>query len=105
MANPVLMHRQSAKNARESNPEKGGCMSNIRSGGETPLFQNVELKTLEGTKALYNQVVELYAQNVINEKNMRALVYALSNYLPFLKFEKDIELEKRIEALEREATR
>lgn len=69
-------------------------------GGKTPLFQNIKIDTLEGAKAFYAEVIEYYAQNVINESNMRALIYALSNYLPYLKFEKDMELEARIKVLE-----
>ena len=68
-------------------------------GGKTPLFQNIQLKTLEGAKNFYAEVIEAYSSNLINESNMRALVYALSNYLPFLKFEKDLELEKEIEKI------
>ena len=68
-------------------------------GGKTPLFQNIQLKTLEGAKSFYAEVIEAYSNNLINESNMRALVYALSNYLPFLKFEKDMELEKEIEKI------
>jgi len=65
-------------------------------GGKTPLFQNINLSTLEGAKNFYAEVIAAYSDNLINESNMRALVYALSNYLPFLKFEKDMELEKEI---------
>ena len=68
--------------------------------GPRPLFQNVQLGTLEQAKKFYAEVIEIYAQGVINESNMRALIYALSNYLPYLKFEKDMELEARITALE-----
>jgi hypothetical protein len=71
------------------------------SGDETAFFQNLKLETLEDAKKFYGQVVEAYAQHAISERNLRALVYALSNYLPYLKFEKDIEIEERIEALEK----
>jgi hypothetical protein len=74
-------------------------VSNIE-GGERPLFQNLQLDTLQGAKKLYAEVVEAYAHNIISEANMRALVYALSNYLPYLKFEADLEIEERLNNLE-----
>ena len=72
-------------------------------GGEIALFQNVKtrLRTLEGAKEFYAEVLEAYADNLISERSMRAIIYAMSNYLPYLKFEKETEIEKRIEALEK----
>lgn len=82
--------------------EEKGDMPEIelQNGGETALFQNVQLGTLEEAKRFYGEVMESYAQGIISERNMRALIYGLSNYLPFLKFEKDVEIEKRVAALE-----
>lgn len=68
-------------------------------GGKTALLKDVDISTLDGAKRLYNDVVRLYAENVISERNMRALVYALSNYLPFLRFEKDLELQAEIDSI------
>ena len=71
-------------------------------GAEIAIIQNVKerLLTLEGAKEVYAEVLEHYANNTISERNMRALVYALSNYLPYLKFETERELLKRVEAIE-----
>ena len=71
-------------------------------GAEIAIIQNVKerLLTLEGAKEVYAEVLEHYANNTISERNMRALVYALSNYLPYLKFETERELLKRVEQIE-----
>lgn len=71
-------------------------------GGEIPLFQNVKKRvlTLDGAKEFYAEVLEAYAENVINESNLRALVYTMSNYLPYLKFEADLNIEKRLDRIE-----
>ena len=71
-------------------------------GEEIAIFQNVHerLLSLEGAKDFYSEVLAAYSDNLISERNMRAIVYALSNYLPFLKHENERELLKRVEAIE-----
>ena len=71
-------------------------------GEEIAIFQNVHerLLSLEGAKDFYSEVLAAYSDNLISERNMRAIVYGLSNYLPFLKFETERELLKRVEAIE-----
>lgn len=71
----------------------------IQGGGPSPLFQNLDIKTLEGAKQLYADVVRHYAEGTINESNARTLVYLLSNFLPFLKFEKDMQIDQEIERI------
>ena len=71
-------------------------------GEEIAIFQNVHerLLSLEGAKDFYSEVLAAYSDNLISERNMRAIVYGMSNYLPFLKHENERELLKRVEAIE-----
>ena len=69
---------------------------------KTALFQNVKerLATLEGAKDFYAEVIELHAQGVITSVSMKNLLYAMNGYLAYLKTEKELDIEKRLELIE-----
>lgn len=70
-------------------------------GGSIALLQNLQFDSLENTRQSYAEILEAYARNEISERNLRAFTYALSGYLNYWKLEKDIEIEERIEELEK----
>lgn len=65
-----------------------------------PILQNLQLTTFEGTRDFYASIIEAFNNAEISENNLRAFVYALKGYLDYWKLTKDLELEKRLEALE-----
>lgn len=69
-------------------------------GGPTPVLQDLKLSTLEETRESYERIIQAFAESMISENNLRALVYALSGYLNYWRLQKDMEIEKRIEAIE-----
>lgn len=75
-------------------------MSKERGGGTTPLLQNLQLTTLDDTRESYERIIQAYAEGLIPESNLRALVYALSGYLSYWKLLKEVELEKRLDEIE-----
>ena len=72
-------------------------------GDKIALFQNVQrrLSTLEGSRAFYAEVIDAYSTGLIPERDLRALVYALSSFLSYHRAEADVRFEERLEALER----
>ena len=72
-------------------------------GGEIALLQNVHerLRTLDGAKDFYCEVIADFAAGLISERSARALVYALTGYLQYLRLDADTRIEERIEELER----
>ncbi len=66
------------------------------------LLQNVKnrMATLSGTKELFAEVMDLYAAHILSERNMKAMVYGLNNYLAYLKHESDLRFEERLDRIE-----
>ena len=69
---------------------------------KTAFEKYLQIDTLEGTMEFFAEVIQTYVEAGISERNLRALVYALNNYQGYWKLRKDMELEKRLEALEKE---
>lgn len=69
-------------------------------GGKTPFLQNLQLSTLENTRESYERIIKGYAEGMISEANLRALVYALTGYLSYFKLLQDMDFEKRLEEIE-----
>ncbi len=67
---------------------------------KSALSQNVQLSTLPGAMEFFERVIIAYARNECSERNLRALTYSLRGYLDFLKHRDDLEIEKRIDAIE-----
>lgn len=60
----------------------------------------LNLTTLEATRKSYSRVLRAYARRELETDYFRALIYGLSGLLQFWKTEKELEIEKRIEAIE-----
>ena len=68
--------------------------------GNTATFTGLKLDTLENCRESYARVIHAYAQGEISENMARTLSYLFTGLLTYWKLEKDIEIEKRIEAIE-----
>ena len=68
--------------------------------GHKATFTGLKLDTLEECRESYTRVLHAYSQGEISENMARTLAYLFAGLLNFWKLEKDIEIEKRIEAIE-----
>ena len=57
------------------------------------------LATLEDSRKTFSGIIEAYAAGGISENKARCLGYLFSNFLPFWKLEKDIDIEKDLEEI------
>ena len=69
-------------------------------GGSKATLPEIDLSTPDATRETFACVITEYAEGRISENQARTLSYLLSNYLPYWKFLKDIEIEERLEAIE-----
>ena len=58
------------------------------------------LNTAENTRKTLAKLLREYGRDEIKSMKLRDLIYGISKLLEYFKFEKDAELEKRIEKLE-----
>ena len=68
--------------------------------GHKATFTGLKLDTLEECRESYTRVLHAYAAGEISENMARALSYLFTGLLNYWKLEKDIEIEKRIDAIE-----
>ena len=68
--------------------------------GNKATFTGLKLDTLEECRESYTRVLHAYAAGEISENMARALSYLFTGLLNYWKLEKDIEIEKRIAAIE-----
>lgn len=61
----------------------------------------LNLSTLEATRKSYSRVLRAYARRELDTEYFRALIYGLTGLLNYWKTEKDLEIEKRIEEIEK----
>ena len=65
-------------------------------------MQRLPLNTPESTRKTFARAIREYYAGKMPERTFRTLVYGLSNYLSYWKLLKDIEIENRIEAIEKQ---
>ena len=64
------------------------------------MARRLRLNTPENTRKTLGRLTRLFDAGEIKETKYRALVYGLSKLLEYFRFEKDIEIEKRILVIE-----
>jgi len=62
----------------------------------------LQLNTPKNARNSYSRVMRLYTAGKVDHATFRNLVYAFSVLINLLRLEKDIEVEKRIEAIEKQ---
>jgi len=65
----------------------------------------MRLNTVENGRKTLASIVRRYEKGLIPEQEARTLRYLMDGLLAWFRLEKDIQLEKRIEALEREGAK
>jgi len=68
--------------------------------GGTPVPFKLMLHSVPATRRTFARIIREYAKGRIAESDYKAVIWGLSQYLGAFRLEKDIELEKRLEALE-----
>lgn len=61
-----------------------------------------KVETIQDARRQLTRYIRSYHNEQMNEQQLRTIVYAFSALLAFLKAEKDMEIEKRLEAVEKE---
>ena len=69
--------------------------------GKKSTFTKLNLDSLSDTRISYADIIKAYASGEISENMGRALTYMLSQYLNYWRLEKDLEIEKRIQEIEK----
>lgn len=61
---------------------------------------NIVLNTPENSRKTLARLIRKYNADQIDEQKFKALVYAINYLLSYWKLEKELDIERRIEALE-----
>ena len=61
----------------------------------------LRLNSLENTRKSYARILRMYARGELLPAFFRNLVYGMTGFLSYWKLEADLEIEKRLEAIER----
>ncbi len=69
-------------------------------GTEENRIPQLRLNTLVNSRKSLTRIIRLFNAGNIAEAKFRALIYGFANLLQYWKVEKDLEIEKRIEAIE-----
>lgn len=63
-------------------------------------IKQLRLSTPEASRKTYARILRAFNIGELDEGKFRALVYGLSHYLEYWKFEKDLQIESRLKAIE-----
>ena len=64
------------------------------------MIQQLRLNTLENCRKSYNRIIRDYLAGGMDTETGRAVAYMLNGLLQYWRLEKDIEIERRLEAIE-----
>lgn len=65
-----------------------------------PIPYRLSLRTVKASRQTFARLMRGYADGTIDRDDFKTLIYAFSHYLQFLRLEKDLNIEERMEALE-----
>lgn len=65
-----------------------------------PIPFPLRLRSVQSTRQTFARVLREYGRGTISEPIYKSIVYGLSQYQSYLRLEADMELEKRLEAIE-----
>ena len=60
----------------------------------------LDLKDATATRRTIGRLIRRYARGELEEATFKGILYGLQQYLSWFKFEKDLDIEARLEALE-----
>lgn len=60
----------------------------------------LRLNTLQNSRKSLSRILRMYIRRELDERDARTLAYLFEKLLGYWKIEKDVEFEKRIEAIE-----
>ena len=63
-------------------------------------FTDLNLDTVEDTRASYAALIKAYAAGETSENQARALAYLFAGYLQYWRTVKDLDIEQRLDAIE-----
>ena len=66
----------------------------------TSVLPRLDLKSPDATRRTIGRVIRKYAKGEIDEQLFKGVLYGLQSYLAWFKFERDLDIEKRLEELE-----
>ena len=61
---------------------------------------DLRLRSLKSSRQTHARLLREYARGTIDEPTYKALIWGLSNYLSYLRAEREQELERRLDAIE-----
>ena len=64
-------------------------------------IKELRLSSPKATRQTYARILRAYNTGDIESQKFRDLVYGMTSFLQYWKFEKDIDIEKRIDELEK----
>lgn len=68
--------------------------------GKKPTFKDIDVYTLESTRASFGRVIQAYGKGEVSESMARTLAYLFTNYLGYWKLEKELQIEERLEKMQ-----
>ena len=66
----------------------------------TDTLPRLDLKSPDATRRTIGRLIRRYAAGKTDEALYKGVLYGLQSYLSWFKFERDLEIEKRLEELE-----
>ena len=66
----------------------------------TDTLPRLDLKSPDATRRTIGRIIRRYAKGELDETIYKGVLYGLQSYLAWFRFERDLDIEQRIEALE-----